>query len=163
MAWSVIADSVLQVGRPIRALTMRLLRDNITALANGDAGAPRIQRNALQPLAIDTARLENGNVTAPKLATSDAERDWVLARIAAADAGGTGTPVFAVRVGTPGVSQAVNYGSTYAGSDLRVAGLRIVSGVVVMTSGGSLTGTWRALGNAASTVEDKQTLFVRIA
>lgn len=163
MAWSTITDAVLQVGAPIRALTLRLLRDNITALANGDVGAPRIQNAALPDLVITSNKIGVGQVASWNLAGGLNERNWVLALYAALDAGAVGTLALAQRVATPGISQSVIFGSTYAGSDLRVAGFQIASGVVTMGASGFLSGTWRALGQTSTTVENKITLFVRIA
>lgn len=46
MAWTNIPDSVLEPGKPIRSVDGLALRDNPVAIANGDAGAPRIQNPA---------------------------------------------------------------------------------------------------------------------
>lgn len=51
---------------------------------SGAPGAPRIQ----------TAAINDAAVTAPKLATTTAERDWVLGRTAGADVGAVGTYAF---------------------------------------------------------------------
>jgi len=42
MAWTVLADSLFTVGKPGKGSIFKSLRDNITALANGDSGAPSI-------------------------------------------------------------------------------------------------------------------------
>jgi hypothetical protein len=47
MAWTNIANANLDVGAPIRSVDILALRDNITALANGDTGAPPIKAAAL--------------------------------------------------------------------------------------------------------------------
>jgi len=47
MAWTNIANANLDVGAPIRSVDILALRDNITALANGDTGAPPIKAPAL--------------------------------------------------------------------------------------------------------------------
>lgn len=47
MAWTNIANANLDVGAAIRSVDILALRDNITALANGDTGAPRIKPAAL--------------------------------------------------------------------------------------------------------------------
>lgn len=47
MAWTNIANANLDVGAPVRSVDLLALRDNITALANGDTGAPPIKAQAL--------------------------------------------------------------------------------------------------------------------
>jgi len=46
MAWTNIANANLDVGAPLRSVDILALRDNITALANGDTGAPPIKAAA---------------------------------------------------------------------------------------------------------------------
>lgn len=109
-----------------------------------------VGRTALQP----------GSVTATHLATGNPERDWVLARTAAASAGAVGTYVFAVRV------DAVSFGSTESGSNLRVASSWNYP--FFPTSYPSLSGTWRCMGvNELYSDEFGQhylgTLWLRIA
>lgn len=43
MAWTDIPDSVIEAGKPIRAIDGRALRDNVPALAAGDTGAPPVK------------------------------------------------------------------------------------------------------------------------
>ena len=47
MAYVNIPNSVFGAGKAARALDMRNLRDNLPAMAAGDAGAPKIQGKAL--------------------------------------------------------------------------------------------------------------------
>ena len=47
MAWTNIANANLDIGAPIRSVDILALRDNVTALANGDTGAPPIKAAAL--------------------------------------------------------------------------------------------------------------------
>jgi len=47
MTWTVVTDAQLAVNKPARSTDIKAIRDNITALANGDAGAPEILHNAL--------------------------------------------------------------------------------------------------------------------
>lgn len=47
MAWTNIPNANLDVGAPLRSVDILALRDNITALANGDTGAPPIKAQAL--------------------------------------------------------------------------------------------------------------------
>lgn len=55
MPWVDIPNSVFESGKPARALDMRNLRDNITAVTEGDAGAPRIKLQALEELVAGTS------------------------------------------------------------------------------------------------------------
>lgn len=162
MPWTTITDAVLQVGAPIRALTLRLLRDNITAVANGDAGAPRVQNAALPDLVITANKIGGAQVHWWNLRSGNEERDWVLGRLAALDAGAVGTVAWARRQ-DDGFSRSITFGGTEAGSVLNTAGLALSGGAVVMSNGAALSGTWRALGAAGSSVTQKQTLWVRIA
>jgi hypothetical protein len=47
MAWTNIANANLDVGAPIRSVDILALRDNVSAVPNGDTGAPRIRAEAL--------------------------------------------------------------------------------------------------------------------
>jgi len=49
MTWTNIPDTNIEPGKPVRSIDMIAMRDNIPALANGDAGAPRIKTVALEP------------------------------------------------------------------------------------------------------------------
>ena len=71
MPWTTISDATLEVGKALRALTMRNLRDNIAAVANGDAGAPQIQTAAIAGSAVTTAKIAAGNVTTATIADSN--------------------------------------------------------------------------------------------
>ena len=60
MAWTIITNAFIAVGEAVRARDIRALRDNIAALAAGDAGAPRIQRAAIAPEAVGVNELAEG-------------------------------------------------------------------------------------------------------
>ena len=47
MAWTNITNAQLAIGAPVRSIDLLALRDNITALANGDSGAPRITDSSI--------------------------------------------------------------------------------------------------------------------
>ena len=47
MAWTNIANANLDIGAPIRSVDILALRDNVSAIPNGDTGAPRIKAEAL--------------------------------------------------------------------------------------------------------------------
>jgi hypothetical protein len=74
MAWTNISNANLDVGAPIRSIDILALRDNITAQANGDAGAPKQQTAGIADLAITAAKM-SGNQ--PGTAPAFAGRAWV--------------------------------------------------------------------------------------
>jgi hypothetical protein len=47
MAWTNIANANLDIGAPIRSVDILALRDNVSAVPNGDTNAPRIKAQAL--------------------------------------------------------------------------------------------------------------------
>ena len=63
-------DTNLGVGRILTSPTMYALYDNPTAIAEGAAGAPRIQTAAIQDGAVTEGKLGAGAVAATKLNTS---------------------------------------------------------------------------------------------
>jgi len=80
MTWTVVSDAALAVNKPARSADIKAIRDNITALANGDAGAPQIQISALvtgtlpvtsleAPTAGDTYTLWRGTLSAEEVST----------------------------------------------------------------------------------------------
>lgn len=120
--------------------------NNPIAIAEGAPGAPRIQTPAIQDKA----------VTAPKLATGNQERDWVLARVAAAPLGAVGTYaslVIADAVAGLGGVATSNEGDTRPGSDLRWSptDLSGSSGQPPVSSA-SPSGTWRCMGRAVTAI-----------
>ncbi|MBV7482531.1 hypothetical protein [Bordetella sp. BOR01] len=64
MAWTNIPDSSLEPGKPIRSVDGLALRDNPIAIANGDAGAPRIYNAAYAETSITWNKLVAGAATA---------------------------------------------------------------------------------------------------
>lgn len=124
--------------------------NNPIAIAEGAPGAPRIQ----------TAAIANGAVTAEKLATGNQERNWVLARVAAAPLGAVGT--YASLVIADEVVDAVwptggiatsNEGDTRPGSDLRWSPTDLSgSGFQPPVSSTSPSGTWRCMGRAVTSI-----------
>lgn len=161
MPWTVISDATLEVGKALRALTMRNLRDNFAAMAAGDAGAPKVQTLAIQDLAVTTAKIAAsavttakiaaGNVTSATLATGANEVNWVLARTGGAGAGAIGTYAFLRRTGVNIIA-----GSTYSG--MSYSGVLSTGGA--STAGAAAGGTWLALGDNNS---GGATVFLRIA
>ena len=78
MAWTTISDATLEVGKALRALTMRNLRDNITAVANGDAGAPQIQTAAIAAGAVTNAKFTDNTIAMTRLQYPTAADGYVM-------------------------------------------------------------------------------------
>ena len=175
MPWTTISDATLEVGKALRALTMRNLRDNFAAIANGDAGAPQIQTAAIAGSAVTAAKIAAGNVIASsiadgnvttskiaagnvsydKLAAGTGERDWVLARTSGAGTGAIGT--YAFLAGPSGTAFVA--GAAYSG--LLYGGVRTTPAAGVSGSAG---GTWLAMGAIpAASGQSPFTVFLRIA
>jgi len=129
MAWTNIDNALVSVGALPFATTVQALRDNPIAIANGDAGAPKVQNAAL------------ATISASVLATDAAMVNWVLARTAGATSGVVGSYIVAWNYSTGSISA----NGTVAGSSLRYStgqnGFAIAQGTV----GAALTGTWRAI------------------
>src|SRR5690625_6125710 len=136
--WTNIPTDRIEPGKPIRAIDGLALRDNPIAIAEGAAGAPRVQTNGIADSAVTTAKINNNavttakinnnavttvkiansNVTAQKLATGGNENNWVRSRTATSTAGQVGTYAFVTRVTGGGTT---SWGETEAGSNLRLA------------------------------------------
>ena len=59
MAWVSIPNSSLSSGAPVRGVDAVALRDNPSAIANGDVGAPKVQTAGINDNAITNAKLES--------------------------------------------------------------------------------------------------------
>ena len=129
--FTIIPDANLEPEKPARAIDALALRDNPIAIAEGAAGAPRVQAAAL--------------------ATGTEERDWVLARNAEASTGAVG----AYMAGWNSTTTSVAQGGTLAGSNIRVLNGDLIPGAFDQISSLStsfptsntttLSGTWRAM------------------
>lgn len=114
MAWTTISDATLEVGKALRALTMRNLRDNIAAVAAGSAGAPQIQTAAIAASAVTAAKIADYNVGNAKLAAPQAGDGYLLRSLLgsiAASRTGTGYAVWDDPVVNEASFRAINYGS----------------------------------------------------
>ena len=138
-----IQNENLEPGAPWISATAFALRDNPVAIAEGAAGAPRIQAGGIGTGAVTNAKVSNGALGAEKFQTGATERNWVLARTAAAAVGAVGTYAM-LRTDAVEDQASVAAGSTRAGSGLRYASAR---GDVSVTP----PGTWRLMGFLAST------------
>ena len=167
MAWTVITDATLEVGKALRALTMRNLRDNIAAVANGDTGAPKVQTLAIQDLAVTTAKIAASAVTTAKIADSNVTTGKIATGAVAAwnaslATGEIGT--YAYLYGN-GFNIPFTAGSNYSG--LVYSGVRVdqAGGTsAVIGIGAAAGGTWKAMGTISGAASRASTtLFLRIA
>jgi hypothetical protein len=62
VAYVNIPNSVFEAGKPARALDMRNLRDNLSAVAAGDVGAPRVLGKALGGIRLGEFNQTNGDI-----------------------------------------------------------------------------------------------------
>ena len=134
----------------------------------------------------DATTLQSGNIPAANLGSGTADsttflrgdRTWqtistspttaqVLAATAGASVGAVGTYAF---LSQPGETAAtIVAGSTYAGSGLSYFGMQALPASSLVESasgrGSSPAGTWRAMGHAGNTGDNRQraTLFLRIS
>ena len=143
--WVDIDNTTIEPDAPLISSTMFALRDNPKAIAEGAAGAPRVEKESLADYPWGAEDFQSGT----------AERDWVLARTAAANVGTVGSYAFLYEFGT------VSPGSTRSGSSLTYAnGSRAQSG--------SPSGTWRCMGfadrsNTGDPSDRGVTLWLRIS
>src|SRR5699024_7410550 len=121
--WTNIPTDRIEPGKPIRAIDGLALRDNPIAIAEGAAGAPRVQTNGINNSAVTNAKIANGAVNNVKIANMDAGKlnsgTVPGARIPAGN-GGVGTYAFVTRF-TSGAT--TTWGQTVAGSDLNRAAI----------------------------------------
>ena len=148
--WTTIPDANLEPGKPARSIDALAFYANPIAIAEGAAGAPRIQAAALDPTTVGT--------------------DWVLARNAGAAVGAIGTYAYAASSTVVTVGTTWNEpGTTRAGSSLRYSGYYAGSGAIsnVIISASALSGTWRCMGFARNDNLDSDlpvhTLWLRIS
>jgi len=160
--WTTITDAALEPGKPIRSVDGLALRDNVTALAEGAAGAPGIASAALIDYPWGNEDIRYSTLGAEKFQTGTTERDWVLDRTSETTANNVGTYAF-LRLSS---ESSTNYGanSTLSGSSLAYSNSS-------ESNSGSLSGTWRCMGysqsitTTAGVSEDSRTatLWLRIA
>ena len=145
--WTTITDAALEPGKPIRSVDGLALRDNAIAIAEGAAGAPRIENAALDTDSVTNVKVVNVTLGAEKFQTGTTERDWVLARTSDAGAGAVGTYAF-LKTTTP-----VGFNQNISGSALTPSNSE-------NDSFGSVSGTWKCMGTVSS---GNSTEFLRIA
>lgn len=148
--WTDISDAVLEPGKPIRSVDGIALRENPKAIAEGAAGAPKIQTLALDSEVVTTEKVAPQAVTAPKLAVTAAETTWVGNMFSNLSLGARGMLAFAKAVS----GGSVGPGGTRSGSVLRYTSLASDEPTTIIPSG-----TWMCLGSAGT----DGTLWVRVA
>lgn len=131
--YTAITDEEIDQDSPITQTLMTKYRDNLTAVIEGDASAPKVEDAAL-----DTT-------------VTSAGTDWVAARIAGVSVGAIGTYAFLRNVTAESATYAA--GATVAGSKLRYAGLFTNDNFTTTQwqTGGTPSGTWRVMGYMANT------------
>lgn len=67
MAWVSISNTAIDQDSPITVSLMTALRDNPAAIANGDAGAPKVQTAGINDAAVTTAKIADLAVSNGKL------------------------------------------------------------------------------------------------
>ena len=140
--WTTITTAALEPGKPVRSVDGLALRDNPIAIAEGAAGAPKIEN----------AAFDAGELGAEKFQSGTDERDWVLGRTSNAAGGAVGTYAFArVEAGfAPG------FGGSISGSRLTPSNVAVISAF-------SVSGTWRCMGSTDGPLgSEKTTLWLRI-
>lgn len=109
----------------------------------------------INDLAVGTGQIASAAVTSSKLATGTNERNWVLARTAAAGGGAVGTYAF-LRNGS---GTNLGIGDTLGGSSLHQA-----SAGATYTTAALGYGTWMCMGLALNTgTDERHSLFLRIS
>lgn len=153
--WTSIPDTTFEPGAPAKGRDMRFLRDNPIAIAEGASGAPRIVN----------AALASGTLGAEKFQTGTVERDWVLARTAAAGSGAVGTYSWLATASTNQGS--ASPGTTFSGSALLRAEINVISGgstgEIGLETGGQVAGTWRLMTEFGGGTLRRASLFLRIS
>jgi hypothetical protein len=151
--WTTITDAALEPGKPIRSVDGLALRDNVTALAEGAAGAPGIARAALIDWPWGNEDIRNSTLGAEKFQTGTTERDWVLGRTSDAAGGAVGTYAFAE----------ADAGAASAFGD-SISGSRLTPSNVAVFSTWSVSGTWRCMGSTSGdSGANSTTLWLRIS
>lgn len=145
--WTDIPDENLSPNAPARSADMLAMRDNITAQAEGAAGAPKTQTAAIEDDAVTANKLADDAVTADKLAPD-------AARLNNAD----------TQVGEVGSYAMLYYNGTTTPGTVRSGGLSYAAadGSIFKSAGGS----WRCMGytrSGTASEASRTTLWLRIS
>lgn len=142
-----LPDTAVGIGGVPSGTTVTALRDNPLAIAEGAAGAPRIQTAGIGDSAVTNAKIAAGTIGSEKLQTGTDERNWVGARIGDLNFNATGTYIFAENRS----GGTLDTGDTVSGADLRASSTTTSRGGV-----SNLTSTWVCMGYA---LDNERTLF----
>lgn len=145
MTWTNITNAQLAIGAPLRSIDILALRDNITAQANGDAGAPKQQ----------TAGIADNAVTAQKVkygAGLTASGDTLIASPVSFNSVGSYASV-SVRIDAGStVVAGSNYSAGIGNLQLNLSAVMIQEGPNGVDKSGSISGTWKWLGPTILTI-----------
>lgn len=129
MAWTNITNAQLAIGAPIRSIDLLALRDNITAQANGDAGAPKQQTNGIADAAVTAPKI---NFVANGLRNNSNSLDIACPTWGSVGSYATGI----LSGGTPtGSPPSLSIGSDYSAASAGISGA---------------SGTWKCMGYTGS-------------
>jgi hypothetical protein len=147
-----LPNSAVGVGGVPSGTTVTALRDNPLAIAEGAAGAPRVQTAGIEDNAITAAKIPDGSIGAEKFQLGTDERDWVGERTASLAFNAQGTYVMA-RNESGGT---LDSSATVSGANIRP------SSQATRRPGisSNLSGTWRCMGYAPN---NEVTLFLRVS
>ena len=145
--WTTITNTALEPGKPIRSVDGLALRDNVTALAEGAAGAPGIASAALIDYPWGNEDIRNSTLGAEKFQTGTTERNWVMERTSNAAGGAVGTYAFLKAITPVGFNDNIS-ASVLTPSDSE------------NNSIGSVSGTWKCMGAVSA---NNSTEFLRIS
>lgn len=137
--WTTIPDAALNPAAPIRSIDAKALRDNVTALAEGATGAPKVQ----------TAALDTNSVLE------------AIARDFSIPSGicPVGTITLLANYGSSNFTA----GSTYAGSGLQFCGFDVGTSLGFTASATYQTGSWMAMGfSNYSGTATRAMIFMRV-
>lgn len=127
----------LDPDQPARSVDVKAINENISALAEGAAGAPKIQSSA-----IETSYGGIGSYAFLRIRTATA-----------------------ITPGSSVSGSSLTPGALFASGGTNTAG-GFVTGASITSNDAALSGTWRVMGTlnfASGSTQDRFTLFLRIA
>lgn len=144
MAWTNITNAQLAIGAPLRSIDILALRDNITAQANGDAGAPKQQ----------TAGIADSAVTAPKInfVANGLRNNSNSLDIACPSFNTVGSYSLVGIYVTSIINQGDNYSAGTSAQQVSVGGWFEWNGWNAFNGAGGLSGTWKLMSSSFNTV-----------
>jgi len=138
------------------------------AVTEAKIGSAAVTTAKIANVAVDNTKIASAAVTSTKLATGATERDWVLARTAAASVGVVGSYAMLADT-TLGTGFTYAPGATISGSNVFFGGIGYSSASPTTYKFSTTpSGTWRCMGyfdadSATLTVVSAITLWIRIS